>query len=534
MAFSHGPCGGADGQSWPMARIHDRRDFAIVGAGAAGALLAARLAEAGRSVVLLEAGPDWQLADLTSSQIWARRLKWGGAPVEQTGPDRVGHNFGTGWGTGGAAIHHYGFWPRLRPEDFRLRSETGQGRDWPIAYDDLAPHYDRVQAEVGISGDAATEPGRPAGAPYPMPPLKTFAQAALLTRGFEALGMSVGPAPLAINSQWFGDRPPCQYDGWCDAGCPIRALANPQSTYLPRAIAAGAEIRNRAMVTRVERGANGPALHYRDSAGKAHVQPAGRVILAGAPVQNARLLLASADGGLGNRSGQLGRGFAAHLLANGHALFAEPTDCHLGVSAGSAISLDDYGKRRSDSPTGSPTGSIAWGIAPAMKPNDLLGLANTRADLHGAALHAFLARAARHLGTVNGIVESIPDPANRIELGSARDAHGMPTARIVHRVPTDARRLWELANSRARALLAAAGAQEAWTLLMPAYAHLSGGTVMGRDPATSVTDHSGRLHDAPDLFVAGAGLFPSIGALSPTFTVLALADRTARTLLQEA
>ncbi len=529
MAFWYGLARPGGGQGAHMARIHDKRDIAIVGAGAAAALLATRIAEAGRSVVMLEAGPGWQLSDLTSSQIWARRLKWGGAPVEQSGPDRIGHNFGTGWGTGGAAIHHYGFWPRLRPSDFRLHSETGQGRDWPIDYADLAPHYDRVQAEVGISGDARAEPARPPGAPYPMPPLKTFAQAALLRRGFAAMGMTVGPAPLAITSAWFGERPPCQYDGWCDAGCPIRALANPQSTYLPRAIAAGAEIRNRAMVVAVERGANGPALHYRDGDGAAHVQPAGRVILAGAPVQNARLLLASADGGIGNRSGLLGRGFAAHLLANGHALFAEHTDCHLGVSAGSAISLDDYPKRRADG----PTGSIAWGIAPAMKPNDLLGLANTRPDLFGPALHAFLDRAARHLGTVNGIVESIPDMANRIELGASRDGHGMPTARIVYRIPDNARRLWSLANDRARAILAAAGADEAWTLPTMAHAHLSGGTVMGEDPGTSVTDAHGRLHDAPEILVAGAGLFPSIGALSPTFTILALADRSAAMLLRE-
>ncbi len=511
-----------------MPRVHDHRDVAIVGAGAAGALMATRFAEAGRSVVLLEAGPDWQLADLTSSQIWARRLKWGGAPVQQAGPDRMGLNFGTGWGTGGAAIHHYGFWPRLRPADFRLRSDTGQGRDWPIDYDDLRPHYDRVQAEVGLSGDAAAEPLRPPGAPYPLPPLRTFAQAALLTRGFEALGMAVGPAPLAITSGWFGERPPCQYDGWCDAGCPIGALGNPHATYLPRARAARAEIRNRAMVTRVERGAAGPALHYRDVRGEAHVQPAGMVVLAGAPVQNARLLLASADGGLGNRSGQLGRGFAAHLLANGHGLFGAPTDCHLGVSAGSMISLADYGKQR----PGGPTGSITWGIAPAVKPNDLLGIANTRADLFGAALHDFMARAARHLGTINAIIETIPDPANRIELGSGTDGNGMPAARIVHRLADEPRALWALANRRAKDVLCAAAATEAWTVPDMAFAHLSGGTVMGSDPATSVVDDHGRLHDAPEIVVQGAGLFPSIGALSPTFTILALADRAAGALLR--
>jgi choline dehydrogenase-like flavoprotein len=60
--------------------VHDRVDVVITGAGAAGALLAARLAQAGKSVVLLEAGPAWMPTDLKSSQIWARRIKWGGAP----------------------------------------------------------------------------------------------------------------------------------------------------------------------------------------------------------------------------------------------------------------------------------------------------------------------------------------------------------------------------------------------------------------------------------------------------------------------
>lgn len=511
-----------------MAKVHDHREVAIMGAGAVGAFLAARLAEAGRSVVLLEAGPDWQLADLASSQIWARRLKWGGAAVLADEPDRVGHNFGMGWGTGGAATHHYGFWPRLRPADFRLASETGRGRDWPIGYAELAPHYDRIQAEVGIAGDAAAEPERPPGAPYPMPPLDIFAQGRVLARGFAALGMAVGPAPMAIASVPFGDRAPCQYDGWCDAGCPIGSLANPLVTYLPRAMAAGATRINGATVTRVEAAGRTRALHWRDAEGGAHVQPADLLVLAGAPVQTARLLLASADGGLGNRSGLLGRGFAAHVLANGHALFAEPTECHLGVSAGSLLSMADYGKTRGPG----PFGSIAWGIAPAVKPNDLLGIANTRADLFGPALHDFMGRAARHLGTINAIIETVPHPDNRITLAPARDRFDMPLARITHALQPDARALWDWANGRARAILEAAGATEAWTVPTMAYAHLSGGTVMGADHGTSVADSFGRLHDVPGVVVAGAGLMPSIGALSPTFTLLALADRAAQAMLQ--
>jgi len=64
-----------------------------------------------------------------------------------------------------------------------------------------------------------------------------------------------------------------------------------------------------------------------------------------------------------------------------------------------------------------------------------------------------------------------------------------------------------------------------------ASSHLSGGTIMGRSAETSVTDSHGRLWGADNVWVAGGGLFPSIGAVSPTFTVLALADRTAAALL---
>ena len=39
-----------------------------------------------------------------------------------------------------------------------------------------------------------------------------------------------------------------------------------------------------------------------------------------------------------------------------------------------------------------------------------------------------------------------------------------------------------------------------------------GGTVMGEDPRHSVTDSYGRTHDVENLFLAGPGLFPSVGS----------------------
>ena len=88
-------------------------DVVIVGAGSVSAFPGARLAAAGRSVVMFEAGPRCDAQDLVSSQIWSRRLRWGGPPVASTIADPVGFGFNAGWGTVGAALHHYATWPRM-------------------------------------------------------------------------------------------------------------------------------------------------------------------------------------------------------------------------------------------------------------------------------------------------------------------------------------------------------------------------------------------------------------------------------------
>lgn len=112
----------------------DEVDVCIVGSGAAGSVMAALLAEAGKSVLILEGGPEWELRDLYSSQIWARRLKWApNIPMVNSGGDHpIGVNFNQGWGTGGSALHHYAVWLRLHEADFRMQSEFGVGLD--LAY----------------------------------------------------------------------------------------------------------------------------------------------------------------------------------------------------------------------------------------------------------------------------------------------------------------------------------------------------------------------------------------------------------------
>jgi choline dehydrogenase-like flavoprotein len=508
-------------------------DVVIVGAGAAGGVIADRAVSAGKRVLLLEAGPERQLGDLVSSQIWARKLKWSGAPVEEQGDLKIGHGFNAGWGTGGSAMHHYGVWPRLHEVDFNIATKYGVGLDWPITYDELRPYYDKAQADVGISGDAKQERWRPPGEQYPLPPLPVFAQGEVIARGFKALGLDTAPIPVAVNSREYKGRAACLYDGWCDAGCPIGALANPLATYLGWALKAGAEIRNRATVTRVlhdKKGSRATGVEYVDAQGVRHQVLADTVVLAAFTVQNARLLLASASPthphGLSNRNDQVGRYLMTHPAASVYGLFEDQTMPHLGATAGQLICQENYDDKQ---PSADRFGSYQWLIANAVKPNDLLGITTSRPDIIGAALDPFVKRAAKHFGNMVCVAEDMASPDNRVTLSSNKDAHGVPLASTVHNIAKRSAATLDAALAQGKAIFEAGGATDAWTGARFGM-HIMGGTVMGRNPADSVTDANGRCHELENLYIAGPGLFPSSGAVNPTFTLHALALRTAEHL----
>lgn len=513
-------------------RSAEKTDVVIVGSGAAGSVYAALLAEAGKNVVVLERGPARKLKDLYSSQIWARRLKWGAPHVLDEGRDSIWHNFNAGHGYGGAAVHHFGIWPRYHPEDLRERTLYGKGRDWPLDYEQLQPYYDQVQAEVGLSGDAEQEIWRPPGAPYPLPPLPVFQQGRLLARGFAALDLPTAPIPAAILSRPYKGRPACLYDAWCDAGCPTGALANPLVEYLPRALKAGAALQPDSHATRVLLDASGEraaGVEYFDGKGERREQPADLVVLAAFPVENARLLLNSAAGkhatGLGNASGLVGRCLMTHPAVNIFGLFKEETRCWEGVTGGQLFSQHAFAKDQSKE----AFGSRQWVLGLGLKPNDLLGVAMSRADLFGAELHRFMKRGSRHLGAMIGSCENLPEETNRVELASQRDRFGMPLARAVFDAGDNSRALWRQAAAEGLKIFKAAGATETWHS-PPVGQHVLGGTLMGKDPATSVVNEYAQLHDAPNVVIGGPGVFPTSSAVNPTFTVHALAMRSARRL----
>lgn len=378
---------------------------------------------------MLEHGPKRDETDWISSQIWGRRLKWGGAPVLAEGRNRYGNNFNAGWAVGGSTTHHFANWPRLQPADFEMKSRHDRGLDWPIGYDDLRPYYDRVQADIGISGDAAAEVWRPPGAPYPLPPLKPFRHADIVADGMRKLGMRVAPLPSAILSAPYRNRAACIYDGWCHAGCPIGAVGNAQAVYLPEAVKAGAEIRPSSYVTRVLTDAKGDravGVEYYGEDRQLVIQPAEVVVLAAFVVQNPRILLNSAThrhrDGLANSSGLLGRYAMTHTGAGVWGIFDENVENHMGVTGGLLMSQDGYAK---DARPGL-FGSTMWQVGFAQKPNDILGFANSRGAVFGQDLHAHMKQAAGGLTRMLGLSEALPNADNRIVLADQKDEFGVP------------------------------------------------------------------------------------------------------------
>ena len=138
-----------------MARYADEDlvDLAIVGAGAGGATLAQRLARKGWRVVVLESGPFWDPdRDWVSDEAGAHPIYWtaprviGGDDPVELGKNNCGH------GVGGSMVHFAGYAPRFHPSDFAVRRRDAVAADWPITYDELRPHYARVEAELPVAG----------------------------------------------------------------------------------------------------------------------------------------------------------------------------------------------------------------------------------------------------------------------------------------------------------------------------------------------------------------------------------------------
>lgn len=503
-------------------------DVCIVGAGAAGGLLAQRLAKAGLSVVVVEAGPFWDPAgDFASDELTMMGLGWQNTRlVAGTDPFKLGHN-NSGRGVGGGTVHFTGVFLRFHESDFRTYSTDGVGVDWPISYADLEPYYDQVEREIAVSGPRRF-PWGPFRGPYPFPernPISTNAQ--VFRAGCEALGVESAVAPLAILSAPYQGRPPCINRGFCNQGCKPNAKFSTLIQHVPQAIMYGAEVLSDCMVTQVEIDSKGRAkgVVFKHD-GKAYRQTARHVILSSFVVETPRLLLESTSSlfpnGLANSSGMVGKCIMPHSSHDMYALFDE----EIRLYKGTPVLATTQAFYQSDPGRGFVRGYTlhAHGARPVSFAGGLSG-----AGVWGQELRRAM-RDYNYFARVTLVGEVLPDEKNRVELADEKDEYGMRRPFVSFTYGENDNRLIAHGVEMGNRILAAAGGKPRY--VVPDTAHLAGGCRMGDDPATSVVDSECRCHDVPNLYICSAAVFPTSGGGNPTNTVMATAARTADRLLE--
>ena len=503
---------------------NDVVDVVVIGTGAGGAPVMAELAEAGLSVVALEAGRWWDPAkEYAADESAMSELYWLGERISagETPTAFGGNNSGTG--VGGSMLHWGAFAPRADPRDLKLRTDSGSGCDFPLTYEDLLPFYLEVEKFIGVSGPARYP--WDASRSYPLGPVALNAPAIAMQRGYAAIGVESSEAPIAAVSQryaqpGYGERQPCVGCGFCHQGCVFGAKASMDVTYLPRALAAGAEIRAKSFVHSFELDAAGKiaAVIYRNE-GVDVRQRCRAVFLCGGAVETPRLLL---HAGLANSSGQVGRNFMAHVSPQVWGTFEDEMRMNKGFPA-SLISEATLRPKDADFVGGYLTQSL--GVVPVTFARQV---ARGR-GLWGRELVEYLDRY-NHVAGIGANGDCLPYERNFLELADETDEFGVPKAKVHFSYGENEIRMNEHAVKLMTSAWEAAGATDIWR--MERSAHVIGTCRMGVDAGANVVDAFGRSHDVKNLWISDNSTFPAALAANPALTIMSLAVRSARRFLE--
>lgn len=529
-----------------MSDLH--ADIVIVGSGMAGAHLSRSLAEAGRDVLVLEAGDRKSRADYLA-HFYANPVKGPQAPYpsqdwaphpedtdydqfyDQAGPERfVGAYLRI---YGGTSWHWTGFADRLRPNDFMGATLYGRGADWPISYDELVGYYEQAEARWGVSGDPDYTWGAPRrpGEGYTMPPIPASFMDLEIQKALDMMGLEAKRFSHARNSEIFDGRPACCGNNTCVPICPIGAKYD-ASMEMDKALAAGARIALQALVTFIEidAGQNVVSLTIRRPDGSTSKVTGNTFVLGGHAIENPRLMLNSrqenAPDGVGNGHDQVGRYLLSQYNIDVLGEVTNPVYPYRGPQQTSGIIQYRDGDFRKDyAPFGTSFMNNGWsGNADADKlSRELIGK-----GLRGEALVSALNdRIARHV-RLNSSAETLPDADNRITLSDSLDSAGIPRPRINFAIDDYTRAGIDVARDVNRKVLGLMGAkdiQEDDPYLSNAI--IAGTTRMGTDEKTSVVRADLRTHQHPNLYVLGTSTHVTAPVNAPSLSIAAMAIRLA-------
>ena len=526
-------------------------DVVIVGAGVAGALLAARLAEANVRVALLDAGPridraqalrTFATAPIRTPDSPYPRTPQADYPVSwqpdhwyrQSGPERFKSYYLKA--VGGTTWHWLGTSLRFLPNDFRLRSQYGHGVDWPIGYEDIEPFYLQAERELGVAGSAADDLGSPRSDGFPMPAVPTSYLDGVFRRRLANSPYVVSATPQARNVVAFDDRPPCCGSANCIPICPIGAKYD-ASVHVAKAERFGTAIHPNATATRIETDASNrvQGIRFRRPDLSTGIARGRAYVVAAHAVETPRLLLHSRSernpNGIANGSDQVGRNLMDHPTQLSWALAGEPVWPYRGPGSTSGIeNLRDGDARRERGSFRTEISNDGWSwptggtdaIARDLAREGLRGQALRDAARHNAARHICLA----------SLVEQLPSPNNRVALDdNDTDIYGVPLPRLHYDIGDYARRglaAAKRAHADVFARLRSTAVQHEHEF--KGAGHIIGTCRMGNDANRSVVDRNLASHQHDNLYVVGSSVFPSSATANPTLTIAALSLRLAEHL----
>lgn len=520
----------------------DEPDVCIIGAGLAGGLLAWELARRGATVVLLEAGPRY---DLSERGLAMRRRLEEGVPPWRVDPTRDAFtNAGeTPYplnelrvkGVGGTTLHWSAYSCRLHESDFELASRFGIADDWPIRYRDLEPYYVRAERALGVSGVADNPYASERSEGYPLPGFPFSHGDRLLAKSCDALGITLHHAPFARSPESFEGRPACQAFAVCATHkiCPIRAQYTAEIHAALAEATGRVRVRAEATALRLEEDGSGRVrrVTYAAPDGRLAEQRARCFVLAAHAVESARLLLLSASNrsphGLANQSGMVGRHLMEHPFAVQTGRVRERISPYrIGFHTAETHQFCNPSRRDE---VGGFRLSLLNGVGPT--PATLAA----RDGRWGAALADEVQQLFGHHVGMHCFVEQLPDPRNTVTLDPVeRDRFGDPVPRLTYAVGEYERRALRAAHDVIERVLERAGATEIRRQPEDEIrfcGHQIGTVRMGDDPERSVVDRDLRAHELQNLYLVGSGVFVTASPLNPSLTIAALTLRLADRLL---
>jgi gluconate 2-dehydrogenase alpha chain len=580
-----------------MTTVKPRVDVVIVGMGWTGAIMAKQLTDAGLAVVALERGadrdtqPDFaypKVADELEGSVHRKFLQSLSQetvtirhnPAGVAVPYRQMGSFKPGTGVGGAGTHWSGCHFRALPEDLKLRStvEKRYGRrfipdgmtiaDFPVAYEELEPHFDHFEYVCGTSGRAGVINGviQEGGNPFEgsrkrdfaLPPNPNYLGAEQFYIGARNMGWHPYPIPASNASRPYVNpygcqMGPCNFCGFCsDYGCINYSKASPNICIIPVLRQRKEfELRANAHVQKVNldvAGKRATGVTYLDAQGREIEQPADLVLLCAFSLYNVHLMLLSGIGtaydpktGLGT----LGRNYSYQNLNRVTLFFDKSVQANAFIGNGGAgTTMDDLNGNQLDAAkSGFVGGGIIWARQPGAGP--VRGIAVPRGTPNwGTKWKQAITDSFRHsfYFEVQGACMSYRQ--NYLSLDPTyRDAFGRPLLRMTFD--------WNENEIKASQFLVSK-AQEMSRTLHPVSmvgdakkdgshydvtqyqsTHTCGGAIMGADPTSSALNRYLQSWDVPNVFAIGANAFPQNNGYNPTGMVGALAYWSAKAIREK-